>query len=75
MENINLNCERFKLTLDKCIQESGLPICVALYVIKDTLNELEKVYYSSINNSFEQDNNEEISTDKEVSDDTPKEEE
>lgn len=46
------NYQFFKETINKLIAESGLDIGAVYFIMKDTFNEIEKVYYSRLNSEL-----------------------
>ena len=56
----NLLCQKFKQNINNIIKEAQLPPVVAYYILKDSLNELEKICNETLQselNAFEQQNN------------------
>lgn len=49
MQNINLSIEELNLNIKKIIEEANLPIGIVYYIFKDIFNEIEKMYYASLN--------------------------
>lgn len=49
MNNFNYQCEIFRKTLYKIVQDSGLPIAVVYYIVEGLKKELENAYYAALN--------------------------
>lgn len=49
MNNFNYQCEIFRKTLYKIVQDSGLPIAVVYYIVDGLKKELENTYYATLN--------------------------
>lgn len=54
LRGYDLRADNFKTQLLNIINSSNLPSFAVMYILKDTLNEVEKIYNNAVNEQYRQ---------------------